>query len=380
MTIIIQIFWPIWQLFLNDKIKTYKTFIILIPILNPNFSLFLVQCIKISKSIIYTFFDLMVVFIEGIIILFRQNSSFSSSSFDFEIDDDEDNLDDLFGPSRGGCKFIDKYSLKDIESIIKRSPIDERLKQVGFDDWKIELDLNDSFNHYLYIRSSKFLAKDQYIAFLIVRVDSHPNIKFAAHSPKMIKFIEDNLDLPTLNILHIQWLSLQNPGATFSKERPRLPGQRYPGSGIGRSVFYVIRSLCIINFRDGIMNIPEHFHNAVMYEGFLFIDPENQARFERMENDLDQDIKEYGLAAVSWAIGIGALRLGKEKYEWNPGEQIYPLSRRTFSYFNSLDYTEKVDSFIKKLPKFEIEWSSIGCLEKQISKYGEVKGYEARIN
>ena len=342
----------------------------------PSFSLFLVQCIKLARSTLITSFNIVLIFLESVFLIFKQNScgiSFSNFTFslasDFSDDDSDDSssLTDIFGPERGGCKFLDKYSIKDVSNIIKGSPINEALDRVGIDDWYVEFELSDSFNHYMYLRTHKYTHKDQYIAFLIVRVDGHPKIKVNSHSPKMRKFIDKNIDFEKLNILHIQWLSLQNPGATFSKSRPRLPGQKYPGSGIGKSVFYVIRSLCIINRRDGIMNVPEHFHNAVMYNGFFFLDPENEAHFEKMKEDLTDDIKNYGLAAVSWAVGIGALRLDGKKYLWNPGEQVYPLSRPTFAYFNSLNYTEKVDKIFGKLPSFTIDWKSIGYLNRQIT-------------
>lgn len=85
-----------------------------------------------------------------------------------------------------------------------------------------------------------------------------------------------------------------------------------------------------------------------------------------MKEDLKDDIHNFGLANVSWAIGMGALKLGGETYKWNPGEQILPLSKKTFSYFNSYDFTEIVDNVISTLPKFEIDWDSIGILQNNL--------------
>lgn len=348
--------------------------------LSPSFYLFLIQCTKLARSAIYTVGDILFIFAEGILIFFEttfsKSSSFSLdlfepevintkssfSLFDDECDSTDNNFLEFFGPQRGGNKFMNKYTVNDVQNIIRNSAIGERLEKVGFSDWYVEFDLTDSFNHYLYLRSKRFSGKDQYIGFLIVRVDQNLRLKISSHSSKSIQFIENNIDISSLDLLNIQWLSLQNPGATFSNKRPRLPGQRFPGSGIGRAVFIVIRRLCIINHHDGIMNIPEHFHNAVFYEGFIFLDPVNQGAFEKMKTDLQDDIEKYGLATVSWAIGIGALKLGGETYKWNLGEQIFPLSRKTFTYFNSHDYTEIVDTVINTLPKFEIDWKSTSLL------------------
>lgn len=336
------------------------------------FSLFLIQCAKFAGSAVITIFDIICIFLEGIFIFAAGNfweKDSSSSQLDF-LDitnaDDENQFSDFFGAQRGGYKFMDKYSIKDIESIIKNGPIGKSLEKVGFSDWYIEFELSDSFNHYLYVRSKRFPAKDQYIAFLIVKIDNRLILKAKSHTPESFEFIRKNIDLSKLNLLYIQWLSLQNPGGTFKPDRPRLPGQRYPGSGIGRSVFLVIRRLCIFNYRDGIMNVPEFFHNAYLYEGFMFLDPVNQAHFEKMKKELENDISHYGLASVSWAIGIGALYLGDEKYEWNLGEQIFPLSTRTFVYFNSPDYYEKVNQTMSNLPKFHIDWEAAKLLDIQL--------------
>ncbi|KAK8883331.1 hypothetical protein M9Y10_045981 [Tritrichomonas musculus] len=351
--------------------------------LSPSFYLFLIQCSKLARSAIYTVGDILLILAEDLLIFFETTFS-SSSSFSFGLfepetispsssfslfDDDCDSADnnflEFFGPQRGGNKFMNKYTARDIRNIIKKSAIGQRLEKVGFADWYVELDLTDSFNHYLYIRSKRYTEKDQYIGFLIVRIDQRLRLKISSHSAKSIQFIENNIDISSLDLLNIQWLSLQNPGALFSSKRPRLPGQKFPGSGIGRAVFIVIRRLCIINHRDGIMNVPEHFHNAVFYEGFTFLDPVNQGYFEKMKYDLTDDIQKNGLASVSWAIGIGALRLGGEPFKWNPGEQIFPLSRKTFTYFNSHDFTEIVDNVIKTCPKFEIDWESTVLLTNQ---------------
>ena len=337
-----------------------------------SFYLFFIQCKKYARSTFYTFNDIMYILIEDLLMLcemlFLNASNFTSdlSKQEFSIYDEDSNDTDFLGPQRGGTKFMNKYSVKDIKNIIKHSTIGENLNQIGFSDWYIEFDLTDSFNHYLYLRSKRYQDKEKYIGFIIVRTDQRHKLKITSHSPKSIQFIEKNVDISSLNLLNIKWLSLQNPGATFSSQRPRLPGQKFPGSGIGRSVFTIIRRLCIINGRDGIMNVPEHFHNAFLYEGFVFIDPEIQGSFEKMKNDLLDDVNKFGLATVSWAIGMGALKLGGETYKWNPGEQIYPLSKKTFTYFNSCDFIENVENVMKTLPKFIIDWNSIGLLQNNL--------------
>lgn len=332
----------------------------------------LIQSKKHIYSAFYTFNDILYILIEDLLMIYEMiffnifSFTFDLSKQDFSIYDEDSNVDDFLGPQRGGNKFMNKYSVKDVKNIIKRNNLDTNLNKNGFSDWYIEFDLTDSFNHYLYLRSKRYQDKEKYIGFIVVRIDQTHRLKVTSHSPEMIKFIRQNIDMSSLNLLNIKWLSLQNPGATFSIQRPRLPGQKFPGSGIGRSVMTIIRRLCIMNGRDGILNVPEHFHNAYLYEGFIFIDPEVQGSFVKMKNDLKDDIQKVGLATVSWAIGMGCIKLGGETYKWNPGEQILPLSKKTFSYFNSCDFTEIVDNVISTSPKFVIDWNSTGLLQNNL--------------
>jgi hypothetical protein len=153
---------------------------------------------------------------------------------------------------------------------------------------------------------------------------------------------------------------MQNPAGEFRPDRPRFPGQRYPGSGLGKTLLLELRKWCMKADRDGIMNDPEHFHNAVMYTGFHFLDPYQEAQFNRMVLDLDIEIKKRSLAMVSWAVGTGALRLGGMQIGWKMGEQVLPLSRKMISYFHSCRYTDTVTEEEMTLGKFSIDWNALG--------------------
>lgn len=80
-------------------------------------------------------------------------------------------------------------------------------------------------------------------------------------------------------------------------------------------LFNLILAMASSSNRDGMINTPEHFHNAFLYEGFMFLDAIDQAYFEKICEDLDKDIKEKGLAAVSWAIFLGFLRMNEKSYK-----------------------------------------------------------------
>ena len=263
---------------------------------------------------------------------------------------------DFFGVTKS-TKFLDKYKVRDIMRLIRHSPLDAQLKRLGFDDYFVKFDLRDSFCHYMYLRSRHLPEDDKYLGFLIVRNDKF-QFKVAKHTPEMMEFLQTNFpDLGSVSILDVQWLSLQNPAKEFTKQR--LPGQKYTGSGFGRIVFGMIMDAARRARRDAISNTPEHFHNAYLYEGFWFVDPLHEAQFRQMKTDLEADIEEKGLGAVSFAIDLGALRLGEEKFEWKAGEQMKPLSLRAKLYFSSFVYTDFIMEEMCEMEHFWIDWESV---------------------
>jgi hypothetical protein len=328
-----------------------------------NYFAFVVKCVKIIRWVALTALYLSVPYLESVWHWVRSEGSatfsLSTEIVPSTIQIDEHDLDNVFGSERGGRQFMNKWTAEQLHDNMAKGPIGAKLREAGFDEVTVEFRLSDPFNHYLWIRSPKFPRDDQYLIYLIVRTDS-PSLKVSSHTPDGLAFIREKVNFADWNILNIRWLSLQNPARTFSPNRPRLPGQKYPGSGLGRVFFTEIRRLSLIAKRDGIMNIPEHFHNAVLYKGFYFIDPYHQALFNRMLLDLDAEIKRTSLTKVSWAVGTGALRLDGESWSWNLGEQIFPLSRKAISYFNSCHYTDTVTEHEMNCGKFTIEWAQLG--------------------
>ncbi|KAA6386849.1 MAG: hypothetical protein EZS28_017623 [Streblomastix strix] len=88
--------------------------------------------------------------------------------------------------------------------------------------------------------------------------------------------------------------------------RPRLPGQRLPGLGVGFGVSRMLIDLAAEMKQDCIINMPEHFHNAYLYkEYFRFINPMFEAFFQTLLSDLLPDINRFGLATVAFCVSMG---------------------------------------------------------------------------
>jgi len=179
----------------------------------------------------------------------------------------------------------------------------------------------------------------------------------------LIKFLERNINVvPEMKITEIEWVCMQNPRGTFTTKRPQCPGQRFPGLKMGRKISNLMISLAKLKGRDGLCDTPEHFHNAAIYsqKGYMFINPAFHGYFVSLLFDLNKDMREHGLAAVSWAFKLGHVinRRTKKPEFWHPEEQIYPTSDRLHKYFISDQYLALVEHYRKiHLGRVYIDWN-----------------------
>lgn len=135
--------------------------------------------------------------------------------------------------------------------------------------------------------------------------------------------------------------------------------------------FYTQRTLTLNptppdTHRDGVLNAPLYFHNAVLYatHGCQFIDPEFEGTFNTLGYDVMAYITdpEIGLAVVSRAVFSGRLfhiPTGK-RVKWVPDQtMIQPLSTRMKAAMNSLEYGAIRDACTTK-GVFRIDFEDAG--------------------
>ena len=146
---------------------------------------------------------------------------------------------------------------------------------------------------------------------------------------------EQGLDI--LSLLAVHWLSLQHPLAHFTAERSRLPGQTYPSLRLGRLLMARVVAWAEAWGKDGLVNFPEFFHNALFYsEIFHFLSPARQGRFEALARDLAP----LGVAQASWALEEGRVveESSGRPVAWEAGEMVAPLTPRLKGYLASPGY------------------------------------------
>ena len=125
------------------------------------------------------------------------------------------------------------------------------------------------------------------------------------------------------SFLFVNWLSLRNPRARFSPQRPQLPGQEVPGLGIAREMSAMLGLMARRLVLDGVAFRPSWYHMAFAARHTArFVTPARQGRFEALVRDLSH----LPLLEATHAVAEGRVRLNAEVYRWEPEEMIQWLN------------------------------------------------------
>jgi hypothetical protein len=255
----------------------------------------------------------------------------------------------LSGKSRVNDLFLNYYSRQGLLDALERYGTTERLRKRGFDPF-LNLKSRDQ-QHRLKISDGKKGP------ILIEMVGRFASLK----SRRTINGINSG---DVVELLTIEWLLLQNPREHFNEKRPRLPGQLYPGLGIGREIMALLKIMTERLQQEGMMAFPEHYHNGMLYDReLLFFSPEREGELKALERDL-QDLS---LAQASWAIETG-LVIDNETgnpYKWRGEEMIWPLSKRLKDYFNSEEYSSKTEQVMAN-KKFSFDLEQLERVMKKV--------------
>ena len=248
---------------------------------------------------------------------------------DDKLISNEDILGDLSQKKRPRL-FLDFYSEDGVLKALDEYGIFKDLKKRGFKDFVIVLDTKDPYLHKFRAYHEK-KKPDHLLCEVYLRKKS-----FTAKP-----IFNSSVTGETFTLIVIEWLTLQNPMANFTPHRPQLPGQNYPGLRIGRKVLVIFINMCIRLKTDGLLNIPEHYHNAAFYSrNFSYFNPQTEGHFQAIRRDLGH----LGLYKLSWAIEWECLieTTSGEYWKWFTDEQILPVSKKMENYFDSPDYKKQV--------------------------------------
>jgi hypothetical protein len=226
-------------------------------------------------------------------------------------------------------KLFGKLNHEELYTMFEKAGIIRKLKERGYEDCEFITEFISNLDNRIFIKS-----KEQEILI-------HIRLKF---SDFFIKAINENRKM-----IYIDWLLTQNVklGTTLHKKK-LFPGQEYPGLNIfGEFTNFIFLLYSELNCY-GVFNIPEYFHDAVLFQkNFKFVSPEKQGYFLCL---LDT-FKNIPIRKISNLIQENKIYF-KEKDEvfiWLHGEMLSTENEQLKESIFDKDYFERVKKFQKTL-------------------------------
>lgn len=261
----------------------------------------------------------------------------SEKKFDFQDLEEIDFADELpaathFG--NGQKRFLSTYSEPELWQALERAQIISELKNRGYFPLKLELEFLTERDHRFYL-----LFKGEKILHMRLRL-SH----FKLHRHPL---------MPATKMLFIDWLQSRHilHAAPHFPQRLRqrllFPGQDVPGLGIFNRIDAFLRNLVVETHAYGGFNLPEYFHDALLFHrAFKFYDPAREAFFRVLLRDLHQ----HGAREISRALSDGRIRDKKHQVmEWHGGEMLIFTHKPYGDVIFDERYNRDVERMMKEL-------------------------------
>jgi|GEM_PF-695993 len=221
--------------------------------------------------------------------------------------------------------FLDFYSDQGLHHAFKAYGVHDALLDKGLSQYHFEITRYDAFHHRLEI-----LLDDDDVMDAGLDVRRVMDLRVHLTTLRPSSFADVDPDRPRLPVMVVEWLAMQNPKEPFTERRPRLPGQRHPGTGLGRIVHSLLLIVAERLRRHAVIHIPEHFHLACLYHraGYRFA-------HEGMESELvevQRAVEHLPFAMAGWAVERGFVFHKNDDgtttpYIYKPQEMVLPLSR-----------------------------------------------------
>ena len=206
--------------------------------------------------------------------------------------------------------FVDFYTPAGLRRAITRYGLHEKLVEQGLGDWELVVTREDAFRHRMEVVINGGTTRVMDLRLHLSRV--------------AMPGAEESVD-----VVFVDWLLMQNPRRSFSVDRPRLPGQQHPGTGLGRAVHNLLLILCRRIQREALLSVPEYWHLARIYQsgGYVPLSPS----LARDMDDITRAGEKAGLSLclTAWAVERGCVVLPDgAAYSWHPSELLAPVSSR----------------------------------------------------
>lgn len=257
---------------------------------------------------------------------------------------EEEVLSELTNKSGTGL-FLGKYAINTVWAVLKKRNFLKEAQKRNL--WPLEFDLD----------SSDFPPLQRFRIYIRTK---NPNNMVVDLKIKECRYSIDNKigfewPLPEFKFLSLEWLTLQNPLQEFTEEKTPLPGQKYPGLGLGKKIVDLFIYLARLNRNDGILAFSSYFHNALLFSRYFnFINPEKKAEILAIRKMFSK----LSFKELAWIVHLDCLKIGgKDIYKWTAEEQVYPMNKLLEKYFSSREYKNKVRD-AQKHTVFTIDWEA----------------------
>ena len=185
--------------------------------------------------------------------------------------------------------FLGFYSAEGLEHALSRYGLLGELRRLGYGPFRVELGEQG--------------------------VGQSARLVDAPSGETLIELVAEKKD----ELLYVHWLTLRNPRARFSSDRPRLPGQDVPGLGMAREMTELLVRMAVRLGLHGLSLRPAAYHLAHNGRALLrFVDPARQGRFEALVRDLSAT----PLLEATQAVAEGRVRMNGEPYAWEADEMV----------------------------------------------------------
>ncbi len=234
---------------------------------------------------------------------------------------EEDLLADLGGVPRQ-TRVLGFYTEQGIELALERAGLLDRLRAIGFTQPQVAFDLTNPSGQTVRVYGDA--ERRELLAEVRVR--------------------RDRCSIPGSELLAVEWMLLQNPRATFTHDRPPLPGQKHPGLGIAEDVVALLVLACDRLHLDGISFVPSHFHLvAPVFGSMHFLEPEDEAYARALRAAVaDLQLPEATRAIADSRVVDAATG---EPRPWHPRPMILPVTPRLKERFGA-EYEQAVEAAI----------------------------------
>lgn len=241
---------------------------------------------------------------------------------------------ELFGYEND--RWLGFYTHEGLEIALRKYGFFRDLERLGFHELRTEARTDDPDRHLFRLWSTRPRVDDPLIELSVRRDFLRPHSELA-----------DRVSQTHLPVLTVDWLLMQNPTASFSEVRPPLPGQDFPGLGVGAQVLELLRNVCRRLDLAGIATVPSYFHNALFYSReFRHFDPRFQGQFRALQRDVLPAVDD-SITAASWALYWEFVRrkdAPDTPFPWFQQLMVDPVSESFRHYFDDQAYRRERDN------------------------------------